>query len=466
MEQSLESSKKYIGKIPRDKQKRQERRNPTKTPISDSLLISTKSYIIINTLDGQIKINDNALYYLRTWSHRINMLPLLTDDMSNPSETISTFNVSTSYLLRLICIAIASYECYQFSTDPDPSQEQFIEKKIKQIIRMFNAYNHDEFTSCYNEELDMIMDEHEDELELIKFMKSIGFTKPIEFSNKSTLPRIISSRYILFNVSDGQIKIPNEALEYLQTWFNKITISTTLNVSKSYLMRLICIARSSYQYNQYSTFLDPLIQNLVEQKKEQIFRMFDAHNCDELTSFYNEEMEMDEPELTKFMQSIGLAKPIDYSGKWILPASFLEKVGVQIDTMDSNFTLPQYTVIAILSYFEYLNNTDPEKVEGLKIEISLLENPSQYKLTTWVPESTIKVGNISIQLYIQNILSYEIRYHNIYTILQSLLYASMHTRTEQENRFLQDIATVFNNCWENPINRNWSIWKDKDELKM
>jgi hypothetical protein len=42
----------------------------------------------------------------------------------------------------------------------------------------------------------------------------------------------------------------------------------------------------------------------------------------------------------------------------------------------------------------------------------------------------------------------------------------MHTRTEQENRFLQDIATVFNNCWENPINRNWSIWKDKDELKM
>jgi len=456
MEGSLDS-KKYTGKILSSGKKRDERHNRTKTPY-DRLLISTKSYITIITLDGQIKINDNALYYLKTWSQRINMLPLLTDGKSNPYETISTFNVSTSYLMRLICIAIASYECYQFSTDP--YQEQFIEKKIKQILRMFDAHNHDEFTSCYNEELDMIMDE--DELTLIKFMKSIGFTKPIEFSNNLTLPRIRSSRYILFNVSDGQIKIPYEALEYLKIWFGKIRISTTLSVSKSYLMRLICIAIASYQCNQFSTY--PVIQNLVEKKKEQILRMFDAHNRDEMTSFYNDEMEINEHELTEFMQSIGLAKPIDYSGKWILPASFLEKVRVQIDTMDPHFTLPQYTVIAILSYFEYLNNTHPEKVEGLNIEVSLLENPVQYRLTTWIPESTIKIGNISIELYINKIISHEIEYHSMPTILFSLLYTSRNTRTQQEKLFLQDIVTVFDKCWNDPNNRNWSILKDELEM--
>jgi len=183
MSKSLGINKKSSGKISEKisglEEKKDKRRNPRQTGISDSLLISTKSHITIITLDGQIKIKDDALYYLKTWSHRINMLPLQTDDMSDSSETISTFNVSASYLMRLICIAIASYECFQFSTDP--SQEQFTERKIKQILSMFDAYNQDEFTSCYNEELDMIIDENE--LTIVKFMKGIGFTKPIQFSN-------------------------------------------------------------------------------------------------------------------------------------------------------------------------------------------------------------------------------------------------------------------------------------------
>jgi hypothetical protein len=184
-----------------------------------------------------------------------------------------------------------------------------------------------------------------------------------------------------------------------------------------------------------------------------------------MTSFYNEQMEMNEPELTKFMESIGLAKPIDYSGKWILPANFLDKIGVQIDTMDSSFTLPQYTVIAILSYFNYLNNTHPEKVEGLNIEVSLLENPRQYGLqTTWFPESIIKIGNIFIELYIKNVISYEIRYHDITIIDYFLRYNSMGTRTPQEEKFLKDIVTVLNKCWGNPINRNWSMLKDDLEM--
>ncbi|NDD66745.1 hypothetical protein EBZ35_03725 [bacterium] len=198
-------------------------------------------------------------------------------------------------------------------------------------------------------------------------------------------------------------------------------------------MRLICIAIASYECYQFST--DPYQEQFTERKIKQILRMFDAHNRDEMTSFYNDEMEINEHKLTEFMQSIGLAKPIDYSGKWILPASFLEKVRVQIDTMDPHFTLPQYTVIAILSYFEYLNNTHPEKVEGLNIEVSLLENQSQDGLTTWIPESTIKIGNISIELYINKIISYEIEYHSMPTILFSLLYTSRHTRTPQEKLF-------------------------------
>ena len=463
---------------------------PVKKRILERFLISPSSYIIINTLDGQIQINNNALFYLKSWSQRINMLPLLTVDTSiPPPETIPTLNVSNSYLTRLICIAIASYECYQFSDDTHA--QELVQNKIRQILRMFDHHNRDVMTSFYSEEMDMIIEENEpQELELVKFMKSIGFTKPIEFSDKYTLPRIVTSSYILLNASDGQIKIPDDALFYLRIWslrINRLPLLTVdtipaLNVSKSYLMRLICIARASYQCYQFSTIQQ--FENLVQKKKEQILRMFDVHDSDVMTSFYDDEMEINKAEIENFMQSIGREKPIDYSGKWILPHSFLEKVriqtGIEIDTMAENFTIPQYTVIVILSYFEYLKNTHPEKVQDLEVKVSLLENPTNYKqgtdthtpgdyrnaptttwtpITTWIPEKNIEIGKISIDLYRLNIVDKGIRYINAGIRIGELLEVYKHKITSTEKSFLTDIYTMFWKCLNNPANRNWSILK-------
>jgi hypothetical protein len=115
------------------------------------------SYTIINTLDGQVKIPEDALPGLNEWSDRIRMLTIYK---SEESESIPTFNVSSSYLIRLISISRASAQYFSL-------EDELKEKKRQQIVRMFDAHNMKEYTSFYDEEMEMTS-------KLSEFMNAIG----------------------------------------------------------------------------------------------------------------------------------------------------------------------------------------------------------------------------------------------------------------------------------------------------
>ena len=210
-------------------------------------------------------------------------------------------------------------------------------------------------------------------------------------------PKTEPNSYTIINTLDGQVKIPEDALPGLNEWSGLISMITTykgeetptFNVSSSYLIRLISISRASAQYFS-------LDDELKEKKRQQIVRMFDAHNRDEFTRFYDEEMEMT-GKLSEFTEAIGVAEiklNVKYSNQWTIPSDVLMySIGLStVDTMDPTFTDAQYTTIAALSYLQHLKDTNPESVKGLTITPILLENEHLYidhitktKITTWVP---------------------------------------------------------------------------------
>jgi hypothetical protein len=218
-------------------------------------------------------------------------------------------------------------------------------------------------------------------------------------------PRTEPSSYTIINTLDGQVKIPEDALLGLNEWSGRISMLTkykseeslpipTFNVPSSYLIRLISISRASTQY--FSLDED---EELRERKRQQIVRMFDAHNLKEFTIFYDEEMEMT-GKLSEFMKAIGVAEiklNETYPNQWSIPSNVLRySIGRIVDTLDPTFTDAQYTTIAALSYFQHLKETIPESVEGLTITPILLENEHLYidektktKITTWVPLNII-----------------------------------------------------------------------------
>jgi len=216
-------------------------------------------------------------------------------------------------------------------------------------------------------------------------------------------PKTEPNSYTIINTLDGQVKIPEDALPGLNEWSGRISMLTTykseetetiptFNVSSSYLIRLISISRASAQYFS-------LEDELREKKRQQIVRMFDAHNLKEFTRFYDEEMEMTS-NLSEFMKAIGVAEiklNEKYPNQWTIPSNVLMySIGRIVDTMDPTFTDAQYTTIAALSYFQHLKETNPESVDGLTITPMLLENEHLYidettktKITTWVPLNII-----------------------------------------------------------------------------
>ena len=111
---------------------------------------TTSQYIKIDTLNGQIKIPADALPYLKTWSRRLNSY--LNYEYNEEDENIPTFNVSSCYLTRLISISCASFQLHSLFED---GNEKLIGKKTKQILRMFESHIRDEFTSFYDETIEM-----------------------------------------------------------------------------------------------------------------------------------------------------------------------------------------------------------------------------------------------------------------------------------------------------------------------
>ena len=103
------------------------------------------SYTIINTLDGQVKIPEDALLGLHEWSNKFRMVTI--DDMSEEIK-IPTFNVSSSYLMRLIAISRASIQYVSL-------EGELKEKKSDQIVSMCNDHNRKPTTSFYDEEMEM-----------------------------------------------------------------------------------------------------------------------------------------------------------------------------------------------------------------------------------------------------------------------------------------------------------------------
>jgi len=216
-------------------------------------------------------------------------------------------------------------------------------------------------------------------------------------------PKTEPNSYTIINTLDGHVKIPEDALPGLNEWSGRISMITTykseesesiptLNVSSSYLIRLISISRAFAQYFS-------LKDELKETKRQQIVRMFDAHNIKEFTRFYDEEMEMTS-KLSEYTKAIGAAEiklNQKYPNQWTIPSDVLMySIGRIVDTMDPTFTDAQYTTIAALSYFQHLKETNPELVEGLTITPILLENEHLYidqktktKITTWVPLNII-----------------------------------------------------------------------------
>ena len=67
-------------------------------------------------------------------------------------ENIPTFNVSSCYLTRLISISSASFQLHSLFED---GNEELIGKKTKQVLSMFDFHNRDEFTSFYDETIEM-----------------------------------------------------------------------------------------------------------------------------------------------------------------------------------------------------------------------------------------------------------------------------------------------------------------------
>ena len=121
-------------------------------PTDDSI-----SYIIINTIDGQVRIPDDAAILLKKWSRIINV--------SWSQETDRTINVSSSYLTRLITISRA---CIQYISLE--GNDELMDKKRDQINAMFGAHNRKEFTSFYDEEMELTS-------ELAEFIESIGISE-------------------------------------------------------------------------------------------------------------------------------------------------------------------------------------------------------------------------------------------------------------------------------------------------
>ena len=202
-----------------------------------------------------------------------------------------------------------------------------------------------------------------------------------------------TNSYIIINTLDGQVKIPEDALPRLNIWSGRMKMFTTyrteeteksiptFNVSSSYLTRLISISRASFQH--FSLEDD---QELMEKKRQQIVSMFDAHDSDEFTRFYDEEMEMTN-EIKEFMKTMGVVK-VKHLSKWAIPSDVLMySIGRIVDTMDPNFTDAQYVTIAALSYFHHLKETKPEAVEGFILRIKLFENKLRLDITTWIPLS-------------------------------------------------------------------------------
>jgi hypothetical protein len=206
--------------------------------------------------------------------------------------------------------------------------------------------------------------------------------------------------YTIINTLDGQIKIPEDALPGLNEWSERIgmlikyksEITPTFNVPSSYLIKLISISRASAQY--YS-----LTGELQEKKREQIVSMYNAHNREEFTRFYDEEIEITS-KLAEFIETI------DSIIKWNISSDILYKlIGRIVDPMDPNFTIPQYVTIASLSYLEHLKKTNPDSVDGLTLLPTLLKETDQYTndlqipITSWVPLNII-IGTTLIELSI------------------------------------------------------------------
>uniref|UniRef100_A0A6C0H4G4 Uncharacterized protein n=1 Tax=viral metagenome TaxID=1070528 RepID=A0A6C0H4G4_9ZZZZ len=420
---------------------------------------SIKTEIVVNTLDGQITIPRDALNYLNDWSEVIGMLT---------PKYIPTLNVSSSYLLRLISIARFYLQLFV--------NEKLVEQNRDRLRRMVGAYYHpdDEFTNFFNEEMKITSSL----LSIIEGITDEKTSQPMQTDSTQQMT------YTTMNTLDGQVRIPGDALPNLKEWSRMIMALTThfnqgkiptLYVPSSYLIRLICIARACQQYEKDNN----------EKKKEQIIRMFDAHISDEFTSFYNDEIDMlKENKLVQFMNSINF-KRIDI---WSLPDSFSHS-GIEIDTMDPRFTLQQYTAIIVLSYFEYLKITNPQKVKGLDIDVSL-EQPNEYYIEEtqetidetqepikewvpieemWIPKSPIKIGNIEISLYsvteeikVGDKLQKRIKYYNIINILHfSIEYNAKKNDKLSPNEisFLINIFNIFMLCWEHPDKRKWSELK-------
>ena len=110
--------------------------------------------------------------------------------------------------------------------------------------------------------------------------------------------------YIKIQTIDGQVQIPEDALIVLRQWSDtfdafsrwKQNSIPNVNVSSSYLTRLISIARASFQYesldsidlNSYSEYTDPPL--LKFQIRKQIYYMFNLHTKDKFTELYDEEI--------------------------------------------------------------------------------------------------------------------------------------------------------------------------------
>jgi hypothetical protein len=112
---------------------------------SDSYAPKVDSYTIINTLDGQLKIPEDALAGLNEWS---GMFKMFTSNITEESK-IPTFNVSSSYLMRIIAISRAAV---QYSSLED---EELKEKKKDQIVSMCDHHIRKPNTSFYDEEMEM-----------------------------------------------------------------------------------------------------------------------------------------------------------------------------------------------------------------------------------------------------------------------------------------------------------------------
>jgi hypothetical protein len=246
----------------------------------------------------------------------------------------------------------------------------------------------------------------------------------------------------------------------------------TLNVSSSYLTRLVSIARASIQY--FSLEDD---DELMDKKRIQIVSMFDLHNTDEFTSFYDEEMEMTN-EIKEFMAAMGAMDVVETkfevkpSNVWSIPSNVLMySIGRIVDTMDPTFTEPQYVTIAALSYFHHLKETKPEAVEGFILKIVLLENEHLYidtatqsKMATWVPlsiQTHIQSGIRSDPLRLVQVYEGKVSHFSLSSIsglILNFLRAHAHSTPHNVNAFWAGLHNLLPEC-KYPVSRR--IWSEQ-----